>query len=182
MAEDLEMWPYHLSFSLPWLGDHHALQLHSEFCCEPPRSSHGLCRTYSAFWSPCLCLSCICLLVMHTLICVILSLPPGVMGWLRLLLVSLPGLFYLPFWSSPLLLHVASDLLSWSLFGSHLSCLSSVLSCLGRSPFCTLWWLYRDGLPGRHCFFLFCIYDIIICKSDADTTFMVSQCLKHDSL
>ena len=28
-------------------------------------------------------------------------------------------------------------------------CLSSLLSCLGRSPFCTLWWLYRDGLPGR---------------------------------
>ena len=48
MPEDLEMWPYHLSFCfLPWLGDHHALQLHSGFCCEPPRSSHGLCRKYS---------------------------------------------------------------------------------------------------------------------------------------
>ena len=35
------------SFSLPWLGDHHALQLHSGFCCKPPRSSHGLCRKYS---------------------------------------------------------------------------------------------------------------------------------------
>ena len=31
-------------------------------------------------------------------------------------------------WSSPLLL--AYDLLSWSLFGSHLGCLSSLLSCL----------------------------------------------------
>ena len=39
-------------------------------------------------------------------------------------------------------------------------------------------------------FFLFCIYDNIICKaevgnkssSDADTTFMVTQCLTHDSL
>ena len=46
-------------------------------------------------WS--LCLSCICLLAMHTLICVTFSLPPGVMGWLRLLLVALPGLFCLPF-------------------------------------------------------------------------------------
>ena len=33
--------------SLPWLGDHHALQLHSGFCCEPPRSSHSLCRKCS---------------------------------------------------------------------------------------------------------------------------------------
>ena len=46
-------------------------------------------------WS--LCLSCICLLAMHTLICVTFSLPPGVRGWLRLLLVALPGLFCLPF-------------------------------------------------------------------------------------
>ena len=35
------------SVSLPWLGDHHALQLHCGFCCEPPRSSHGLCRKCS---------------------------------------------------------------------------------------------------------------------------------------
>ena len=33
-----------------------------------------------------LCLSCICLLAMHTLICVTFSLPPGAGGWLRLLL------------------------------------------------------------------------------------------------
>ena len=46
-------------------------------------------------WS--LCLSCICLLAMHTLICVTFSLPPGVRGWLRFLLMALPGLFYLPF-------------------------------------------------------------------------------------
>ena len=32
--------------SSPWL-DHHALQLHSGFCCEPPRSSHGLCKKCS---------------------------------------------------------------------------------------------------------------------------------------
>ena len=50
-------------------------------------------------------------------------------------------------WSSPLLL--ASDLLYWSLFRSHLCCLSSLLSCLDQSPFCTLYWLYRDSLPGR---------------------------------
>ena len=46
-------------------------------------------------WS--LCLSCICLLVVLTLVCVGFSLPPGVRGWLRLLLVDLPGLFCLPF-------------------------------------------------------------------------------------
>ena len=38
--------------------------------------------------------SCICLLAMHTLIGVTFSLPPDVGGWLRLLLVTLPGLFY----------------------------------------------------------------------------------------
>ena len=36
-----------VSVSLPWLGDHHALQLLSRFCCEPPGSSHGLCRKCS---------------------------------------------------------------------------------------------------------------------------------------
>ena len=46
-----------------------------------------------------LCLSCICLLAMHTLIRVTFSLPPGVRGWLRLLLVALPGLFCLPFFT-----------------------------------------------------------------------------------
>ena len=39
--------PYWVSVSLPWLGDNHALQLHSGFCYEPPRSSHGLCRKCS---------------------------------------------------------------------------------------------------------------------------------------
>ena len=41
-----------------------------------------------------------CLLGMHTLICVTFSLPPGVRGWLRLLLVALFGLFCLPFYTS----------------------------------------------------------------------------------
>ena len=37
-----------VSVFLPWLGDHQpALQLHSGFCCEPPRLSHGLCRKCS---------------------------------------------------------------------------------------------------------------------------------------
>ena len=51
-------------------------------------------------WS--LCLLCICLLAMHTLIYVTFSLPPGVGlgGWLRLLLVALPGHFCLPFCST----------------------------------------------------------------------------------
>ena len=35
------------------------------------------------------------LLAMYTLICVTFSLPPGVGGWLRLLLVALPGFFCL---------------------------------------------------------------------------------------
>ena len=35
-----------------------------------------------------------CLLAMHTLICVTFYLPPGIRGWL---LVALPGLFCLPF-------------------------------------------------------------------------------------
>ena len=48
MPEDLEMWPYNLSFRFfTMVEDHHALQLHSGFCCEPPRSSHGLCRKCS---------------------------------------------------------------------------------------------------------------------------------------
>ena len=41
-----------------------------------------------------------CLLAMHTSVCVTFSLPPGVRGWLRLLLVALPGLFCLPFSSN----------------------------------------------------------------------------------
>ena len=36
-----------VSVSLPWWEDHHVLQLHSGFCCEHPRSSHGLCRKCS---------------------------------------------------------------------------------------------------------------------------------------
>ena len=61
-----------------------------------------LCRFFSCFWCHgfggggwggwSLCLSCICLLI-----CVVFSLPSGVKGWLRLLLVVLPGLFCLPF-------------------------------------------------------------------------------------
>ena len=55
------------------------------------------------------------------------------------------------------------------------------ISCLGRSTFCILWWLYRDGLQDASFFFLFCIYDNVICKaefgnkssSDADTTFNI---------
>ena len=47
-------------------------------------------------WS--LCLSFICLLAMHTLVCVTFYLPNGVRGWLRLLLLALPGLFCLPFY------------------------------------------------------------------------------------
>ena len=44
-----------------------------------------------------MCLLCICLLAMCTLICVTFFLPPSVRGWLRPLLVALSGLFCLPF-------------------------------------------------------------------------------------
>ena len=47
MTKDPEMWPYHLSFRFFTMVYHHALQLHSGFCCEPPCSSHGLRRKYS---------------------------------------------------------------------------------------------------------------------------------------
>ena len=47
-----------------------------------------------------MCLSCICLLTMHTLICVTFSLPPGVRGWLRLLLVPFLH-FFVPFFGGP---------------------------------------------------------------------------------
>ena len=36
-----------VSVSLPWVGDHHVLQMHSGFCCETRLSSHGLCRKCS---------------------------------------------------------------------------------------------------------------------------------------
>ena len=173
MPEDLEMWPYYLSFfSLSWLRDHHAHQLHSGFCCEPPRSSHGLCRkSHLKGLDPSLDFYCqgpaltgirkvdkmsvhISLTLeaseMFLSLQVIFSLERAAVVWaiLERILSFDPSLEMITgTWSSPLLL--ASDLLSWSLFGSHLGCLSSLLSCLGRSPFCTLWWLYRDGLPGR---------------------------------
>ena len=60
-----------------------------------------MCSVWQS-WS--LCLSCF---VMHTLICVTFSLPPGVGGWLRLLLVALPGLYCLP-----------CHCLTWKRFGS----------------------------------------------------------------
>ena len=48
MSEDLEMWPYHLSFLFfIMVRRSSCTPLHSGFCCESPRSSHGLCRKYS---------------------------------------------------------------------------------------------------------------------------------------
>ena len=46
MPEDLETHGHTIWVSVfcPWLGDHHALQLHSGFYCKPHRSSYGLCR------------------------------------------------------------------------------------------------------------------------------------------
>ena len=67
-------------------------------------------------------------------------------------------------WSSPLTL--ASDLLSWSLFRSHLGCLSSLSSCLAQSPFCTLWWLHQDGLPGHQLLLLLHLWLTLICKAE----------------
>ena len=46
--EDLEMWPYHLSFHFcTMVRRSSCTQLHSGFCCEPPHLSHGLCRKCS---------------------------------------------------------------------------------------------------------------------------------------
>ena len=67
-------------------------------------------------WS--LCLSYICLLAMHTLIYVTFSLPPGVGGWLRLLLVAFPGLFCLPFY---LLWVYISQLIRFARVSSHVT-------------------------------------------------------------
>ena len=48
MPEDLEMWPYHLIFRFfTMVRRSSALQLYYGFCCEPPCSSHGLCRKCS---------------------------------------------------------------------------------------------------------------------------------------
>ena len=48
MPEHLEMWPYHLSFCFfIMIRRSSTFQLHSGFFCEPPRSSHGLCRKCS---------------------------------------------------------------------------------------------------------------------------------------
>ena len=63
-------------------------------------------------------------------------------------------------------------------------------SCPDQSPFCTLWCCIETVYQDNTFFFLFFIYNNVICKanignqssSDADTTFMVIQCLTHDSL
>ena len=44
MLEDLEMWPYHLSFRFFTMVRRSSC---TGFCCESPRSSHGLCRICS---------------------------------------------------------------------------------------------------------------------------------------
>ena len=48
MPEDLEMWPYHLSFHFfTVVRRSSCTPTVFEFCCEPPRSSHGLFRKCS---------------------------------------------------------------------------------------------------------------------------------------
>ena len=46
MPEDLEMWPYRLSFRFFTMVRRSSCTPIA-FCCEPPRSSHGLCRKCS---------------------------------------------------------------------------------------------------------------------------------------
>ena len=77
-----------------------------------------------AFWSPCLGKrELVFVLIVHLfvsyahIICVTFSLPPGVRGWLRLLLVALPGLFCLPFWSDDLTLPDTE----WPYYAFHLN-------------------------------------------------------------
>ena len=66
-----------------------------------------------------LCLSCICLLAMHTLICVTFSLSPRIRGWLRRLLVALPRLFCLPFYMTSKLFKVLSMTMGYFEINSH---------------------------------------------------------------
>ena len=48
MPEDLEMWPYHLSFHFfTMVRRSSCTPITIWICCEPPRSSHGLCRKCS---------------------------------------------------------------------------------------------------------------------------------------
>ena len=97
----LRRWSRCCSYSM-YLCSLHYDALHVWSC---PANCLCVSSVRLAFWSPCLgrrelVLSCICLLTMHTLICATFSLPPDVMGWLRLLLVALPGLFCLPIWTT----------------------------------------------------------------------------------
>ena len=47
MPEDLKMWPYHLSSRFFTMVRRSSCTPISGFCCEPPRSLHGLCRKCS---------------------------------------------------------------------------------------------------------------------------------------
>ena len=159
MPEDLEMWQYHLSFRFfTMVMSHHALPLQSGFCCEPPRSSHGLCRKCSEVSYS------ISSQGLGSFIRVLLSrssIKEGGSDKRRIsltletseMLLSLHIIFSLEratavwailerIWGfDPSLEMIAPRYLSSPLLG----CLSSL-----SSPFCTLWWLFRDGLPGRH--------------------------------
>ena len=73
---------------------------------------------------------------MHTLICVTFSLPPGVSGWLRLLLVALPGLSVYSFFFK-------SDPLS-SLRFNPSACSERVQQCL------TVSWVNPKVYEPRH--------------------------------
>ena len=67
------------------------------------------------------------------LICVTFSLPPGVRGWLRLLLAALPGLFCLPFFKSVShFITYITDLpctRHWALYSNQLLYSNSGLGC-----------------------------------------------------
>ena len=148
-------------------------QLHSWFCCEPPRSSHGLCRKCSevsySISSPGLYPSLYFCCQGPALTGIkegqlnlrskrdVLVPPYDLQSRKGCCCLGYPGK-NLGFWSlvrddCPKVLEVFSTSSNlWpfilSLFGSHLGCLLSLLSCLDRSPFCTLWWFYQDGLSG----------------------------------
>ena len=46
MPGDLQMWPYHLSFRF-FTKVRRSPYTSTAFCCEPPRSSNGLCMKFS---------------------------------------------------------------------------------------------------------------------------------------
>ena len=169
------------------VSHHHALQLHSGFCCEPPHASHSLCRkcsedSYSiSSQGP----ACTCIkegrynerphqLNLRSKRDVLVP-PYDLQSRKSCCCMGCPGknLSLWSFfsddcpqgtWSSSLLL--VSDLLSWSLCGSHLGCLSSLCLVWTDLHFVPCGGSIKTVYQDASFSFLFCIYDNVICKAE----------------